>query len=57
MIGLTLVLLAILIDVSKLPEIPDATSRPGEKVNDSVWKHPNLCLQPWEFSLTSIERS
>jgi MFS transporter, FHS family, L-fucose permease len=41
-IGLALVLLAILIAASKLPEIPNTTSRPGEKLNDSIWKHPNL---------------
>jgi FHS family L-fucose permease-like MFS transporter len=41
-IGVALVLLAILIGVSKLPEIPAATSRAGEKINDSIWKHPNL---------------
>jgi MFS transporter, FHS family, L-fucose permease len=43
-IGLALLLLAILIGVSKLPEIPNTTSRPGEKVNDSIWEHPNLLL-------------
>jgi MFS transporter, FHS family, L-fucose permease len=41
-IGVALVLLAILIGTSKLPEIHTARSRSGEKVNDSVWKHPNL---------------
>jgi MFS transporter, FHS family, L-fucose permease len=41
-IGLALVLLAILIGGSKLPEIPNTTSRPGEKLDDSIWKHPNL---------------
>jgi MFS transporter, FHS family, L-fucose permease len=41
-IGIALVLLAILIGISKLPEIHTARSRPGEKVNDSIWKHPNL---------------
>lgn len=43
-IGLALLLLAILIGVSKLPEIPNTTTRPGERVNDSIWKHPNLLL-------------
>lgn len=41
-IGIALVLLAILIGTSTLPEIQAARSRPGEKINDSVWKHPNL---------------
>ena len=41
-IGVALVLLAILIGGSKLPEIPAARSRAGEKINDSIWKHPNL---------------
>jgi MFS transporter, FHS family, L-fucose permease len=41
-IGVTLVLLAILIGTFKLPKIEGATYRPGEKVNDSIWKHPNL---------------
>jgi FHS family L-fucose permease-like MFS transporter len=27
---------------SKLPEIQAAAYRPGEKVRDSIWKHPNL---------------
>lgn len=37
-----LVLLAVLIGLSKLPKIEKAAYRPGEKVDDSVWKHPNL---------------
>ena len=41
-IGVALVLLAILISTSKLPEIHTARSRSGEKLNDSIWKHPNL---------------
>ena len=41
-IGIALVLLAILIGTSRLPKINNATSRPGDKVNDSIWKHPNL---------------
>ena len=41
-IGAALVLLAILIGTSKLPEIQAARSRPGETINDSIWKHPNL---------------
>ncbi len=31
-----------LIGVSKLPKIETATIRSGEKVKDSIWKHPNL---------------
>jgi MFS transporter, FHS family, L-fucose permease len=41
-IAVTLLLLAVLIGVSKLPKIEAAESRPGAKVNDSIWKHPNL---------------
>lgn len=41
-IGVALVLLAVLIGTSKLPEIHAARSRSGEEVNDSIWKHPNL---------------
>jgi FHS family L-fucose permease-like MFS transporter len=41
-IGLALLLLAVLIGISKLPMIETATFRPGEKANDSIWKHPNL---------------
>jgi FHS family L-fucose permease-like MFS transporter len=37
-----LTLLAIGIGLSKLPAIPAAQHHLGEKVNDSVWKHPNL---------------
>jgi FHS family L-fucose permease-like MFS transporter len=37
-----LVLLAIGFGVSKLPTISAAQHHIGEKVNDSVWKHPNL---------------
>jgi len=40
-IGLALVLLAVLIGTSKLPPI-EAASRSQEKVDDSIWKHPNL---------------
>lgn len=43
-IGLSLVLLAFLISRSKLPKIEAAAYLPGEKVNDSVWKHRNLYL-------------
>ena len=41
-IGAALVLLAILIGTSKLPQIEAATTRIKESVDDSVWKHPSL---------------
>jgi len=41
-IGLALVLLAALIGSAKLPKIEHATSRSGVRLNDSIWKHPNL---------------
>jgi FHS family L-fucose permease-like MFS transporter len=41
-IGFALLLLAILIGTSKLPKIESAAFRPGEKVRDSIWKHPNV---------------
>jgi MFS transporter, FHS family, L-fucose permease len=41
-ISIALVLLAVLIGMFKLPKIETAASRPGEKVTDSIWKHPNL---------------
>jgi FHS family L-fucose permease-like MFS transporter len=41
-IGAALILLAILISTSKLPEIEAATTRIGEKANDSIWQHRNL---------------
>jgi FHS family L-fucose permease-like MFS transporter len=37
-----LTLLAIGIGISKLPEVESAEHSIGEKVADSVWKHPNL---------------
>jgi MFS transporter, FHS family, L-fucose permease len=43
-IGIALVLLAVLIGAFKLPKIETAAYRPGEKVSDSIWKHPNLLL-------------
>jgi FHS family L-fucose permease-like MFS transporter len=43
-IGIALLLLAVLIGASKLPKIETASYRSGEKVRDSVWKHPNLTL-------------
>src|ERR1700747_197296 len=41
-IGVALVLLAVLIGTFKLSKIETASYRPGEKINDSIWKHPNL---------------
>jgi MFS transporter, FHS family, L-fucose permease len=41
-ISVALVLLAVLIGMFKLPKIETTASRAGEKVNDSIWKHPNL---------------
>ncbi|HEV2116623.1 MAG TPA: sugar MFS transporter [Terriglobales bacterium] len=41
-LGVALVVLALLIGLAKLPEIQSAERHIGEKVNDSVWKHPNL---------------
>src|SRR5258707_9276038 len=43
-IGVTLLLLAVMIALSKLPTIAHAEYRPGAKLQDSVWKHPNLVL-------------
>src|SRR5262252_4043676 len=43
-IGIALILLAVLIGTSRLPRIETEESRPGEKVNDSIWKHSNLVL-------------
>jgi MFS transporter, FHS family, L-fucose permease len=41
-LGIALVLLAIAIGSFKLPKIEQAQRKVGEKVNDSIWKHPNL---------------
>lgn len=41
-LGIALVVLAIAIAGFKLPRIEDAQHKAGEKVNDSIWKHPNL---------------
>ena len=41
-LGIALVLLAIAIGSFKLPKIEHAQHQLGEKVNDSIWKHPNL---------------
>src|ERR1700691_1322645 len=43
-LGIALVLLAVAIGSFKLPKIPPAQHKVGEKVNDSIWKHPNLIL-------------
>jgi FHS family L-fucose permease-like MFS transporter len=43
-ISIALLLLALLIATSKLPKIEIAARTPGDKVNDSVWKHRNLVL-------------
>jgi FHS family L-fucose permease-like MFS transporter len=43
-LGIALVVLAIAIGSFKLPKIPQAQHKVGEKVNDSVWRHPNLIL-------------
>ena len=41
-LGIALVLLAVAIGSFKLPKIPHAQHAVGEKVNDSIWRHPNL---------------
>jgi MFS transporter, FHS family, L-fucose permease len=41
-LGIALVLLAIAIGSFRLPKIPHAQHQLGEKVNDSIWNHPNL---------------
>jgi|HubBroStandDraft_4_1064222.scaffolds.fasta_scaffold13460_2 FHS family L-fucose permease-like MFS transporter len=41
-IGIALLLLAVLIGTSKLPEIHTARSGSGENLDDSIWRHPNL---------------
>ena len=41
-LGIALILLAIAIGSFKLPKIEHAQHPPGQKVNDSIWKHPNL---------------
>ena len=41
-LGIALMLLAIAIGSFKLPKIPHAQHQIGEKVSDSIWKHPNL---------------
>src|ERR1700752_3438721 len=41
-LGIALILLAIAIGSFKLPKIEHAQHKVGEKVNDSIWRHPNL---------------
>jgi FHS family L-fucose permease-like MFS transporter len=41
-LGIALVLLAIAIGTFRLPKIEHAQHKVGERVNDSIWKHPNL---------------
>jgi MFS transporter, FHS family, L-fucose permease len=41
-LGIALVLLAIAIGSFRLPKIEHAQRKVGEKVNDSIWRHPNL---------------
>src|SRR5271163_4673890 len=43
-IGVALLLLAVLIAVSKLPKVEEATAFPGQKGSDSIWKHRHLLL-------------
>jgi FHS family L-fucose permease-like MFS transporter len=43
-LGVALVLLAIAIGSFSLPKIPHAQHKVGEKVDDSIWRHPNLIL-------------
>jgi FHS family L-fucose permease-like MFS transporter len=42
--AVVLVLLALLFVFFKLPKMESAERRLGEKINDSIWKHPNLIL-------------
>src|SRR5215469_12205151 len=41
-LGIALVVLAIAIGLFRLPAIAHAQRKAGEKVTDSVWRHPNL---------------
>ena len=41
-IGIALLLLAGLISSSKLPKVETITILPGQKANDSIWRHPSL---------------
>jgi MFS transporter, FHS family, L-fucose permease len=40
--AIVLVLLAVLFAVFRLPKIESAERHSGEKIDDSIWKHPNL---------------
>src|ERR1700691_21497 len=41
-LGIALIVLAAAIGSFKLPKIPQAQHKVGEKVDDSIWRHPNL---------------
>src|SRR5271154_5611733 len=41
-LGIALIVLAAAIGSFKLPKIPQAQHKVGEKVNDSIWRHRNL---------------
>src|SRR4030095_3123468 len=41
-ISIALILLAVAIAIVKLPKIEQPAESTGEKINDSIWKHPNL---------------
>jgi MFS transporter, FHS family, L-fucose permease len=41
-LGIALVILAVAIGNFKLPKIEHAQHQLGEKLNDSIWRHPNL---------------
>lgn len=41
-LGIALVLLAVAIGAFRLPKIEHAQHKVGEKVDDSIWRHPNL---------------
>ena len=41
-LGIALVVLAVAIGSFKLPKIEHAQHKVGERVDDSIWKHPNL---------------
>jgi len=43
-LGIALVVLAIAIGIFRLPKIPHAQHQIGEKVNDTIWRHPNLIM-------------
>jgi FHS family L-fucose permease-like MFS transporter len=43
-IGIALVVLAVVIGTFKLPRIETAARSAGQKIDDSIWKHPNLFL-------------